>query len=77
MLFCLGDSFERNELISLFQQNNVKFVIGGHIHDRPESINLGTFSQEVISSFTYENAFALLKVNEEKQTTQFTLKTLN
>lgn len=77
MLFCLGDSFERNELISLFQQNNVKFVIGGHIHDRPESINLGTFSQEVISSFTYENTFALLKVNEANQSTQFTLKTLN
>lgn len=76
LLFCLSDSYERNELISLFQKYNAQVVLSGHIH-KNETVDLGTFYQETITSFTYYQEIGLLRIDEEKQQVKFEKISLN
>lgn len=70
VLFCLSDTYERNELISLFQKSKAKIVLSGHIH-RNETTNLGNFFQQTITSFTYYHEFGILKVDEKNSKVDF------
>ena len=70
LLFCMGDSYERNELINLFQRTNVKIVLSGHIH-KNETVDLGTFAQQTITSFTYYQKIGILKVDEDNKKVDF------
>lgn len=70
VLFCLSDTYERNELISLFQKSKAKIVLSGHIH-RNETTNLGNFFQQTITSFTYYHEFGILKVDEKNSKVEF------
>lgn len=70
LLFCMGDTYERNELINLFQRTNAKIVLSGHIH-KNETVDLGTFAQHTITSFTYYQKIGILKVDEDNKKVDF------
>ena len=70
VLFCLSDTYERNELIALFQKENVKIVLSGHFHES-ETVDLGTFYQETNTSFTEYEKFGILKVDEKNAKEKF------
>lgn len=70
VLFCLSDTYERNESIALFQKENVKIVLSGHFHES-ETVDLGTFYQETNTSFTEYEKFGILKVDEKNNTVEF------
>lgn len=74
-LFGMADSYERNRLIDLFSRNNVKMVLSGHIHCS-ESFSMGAFYQQSISSFLYQDTFAVLKINETSKSIFFEEKKL-
>lgn len=75
-LFGMTDSYERNRLIDLFQRNNVKMVLSGHIH-YSEGFSMGDFYQQSISSFLYQDTFGVLKINERSMNVEYKCKIFN
>lgn len=67
LLFCMEDTTERNELISLFGSTDVKMVLGGHIH-KTETNNFGSFQEFTLPSFRYQQKWGILTVNEQSKT---------
>ncbi|MBO6176961.1 MAG: metallophosphoesterase [Treponema sp.] len=61
---CIQNSMERNILMSLFAENNVKIVLEGHAH-RTKHYDCGNFEEHLISSYLYSRAFTLLTVDEK------------
>ena len=62
----LGETTERNKLLSDFAKNNVACLLGGHIH-RATYDNLG-FNDYSIPSFAYTGSWGLLYVDEDAGT---------
>lgn len=58
----LDDTTERNNLITLFNQNNVKAYFNGHIH-RKEETNLGLFTDYSVPSFMFTQKWTVVSVN--------------
>lgn len=68
--FVMQDTQERNELISLFEKNNVEYYIGGHFH----FFRLTTYNnfQEInIPAFLDLGGWGVFNVNQTKQTITF------
>lgn len=65
----MAETTERNKLISEFAKNNVKCVLGGHLHTSAID-NLG-FMNYIIPSFGYSESWGLLYIDEDSETISF------
>lgn len=65
----MAETTERNKLISDFAKNNVKCVLGGHLH-KASIDNLG-FMNYVLPSFGYDESWGLLYIDEDSETISF------
>jgi 3',5'-cyclic-AMP phosphodiesterase len=73
-VFCLQDTTERNNLISLFKVTSVKDVLCGHVHST-EALNHTSFTEYCFPSFTYQRTATILSVDESAKTIDVTFKT--
>lgn len=73
-VFCLQDTTERNNLISLFGATSVKDVLCGHVHST-QAINHTNFLEYCFPSFTYQRTATILSVNETAESVDITYKT--
>lgn len=71
-LFTLQNTIERNLLLSLFADTDVKGVFGGHLH-KNDTASHRKFKEFCLSSFRYQEDFALLTVNEVSGDISWTL----
>ena len=65
--FTMQNSAERNQIISVFNKNNVKAVIDGHTHIQSVS-NLGNFDEYTMAGYLEKRAYTLLRINERNAT---------
>ena len=70
----MNDSTERNILFSLFEENNIKMLLCGHLHAYSVT-DVGDFKQVSIPSFHYNRQWLYVHVNEILQTQSFELIT--
>lgn len=68
--FVMQDSQERNELISLFEKNNVMYYIGGHIHYYRYTA-FDSFQELNIPAFNAQSGWTIFTVDTEKETVSF------
>lgn len=59
----LEDTIERNELLQLFADNQVKMYFAGHFHIY-EELNFTHFTTYTVPSFRDSNSWGLLKIDE-------------
>jgi len=71
IVFTFQDTLERNELLSLFQKNNVKQVFAGHAH-RTYGYDYGSWREDVTASFKMSGVCRLVTIN--KSTNSFSSK---
>lgn len=65
--FCLQNTVERNSLITLFAENNVKVALEGHTHIYCET-NFGSFMEETLPGYLEKGKWELLSVDEDAGT---------
>lgn len=64
--FVMQDTDERNELISLFAQNNVEYFFAGHIHDL-RSTDFGAFFEENVPAYLAQKGFEVCTVKNSPE----------
>lgn len=64
--FVMQDTDERNELISLFAQNNVKFYYAGHIHYVRDT-DFGAFVEKNVPAYLAQKGFELCTVKRDSE----------
>lgn len=73
-LFCMEDSTERNKLIAMFAENNVKLFYAGHIH-KFEHNDFGSYDCETLPSMMYNREWAFVTMHDG--TGRFTYNLVN
>jgi 3',5'-cyclic AMP phosphodiesterase CpdA len=63
LYLCLQNTYERDELITLFAKKNVKLVLDGHTHQY-HTCDFGSFYEFNVPGFLAKGQWALLTVNE-------------
>lgn len=67
LVFSMCDSTERNLALDMFQKNNVRLYLCGHIH-KYELYDFGTLRHLALPSFRYDGIWALVTVDESSGT---------
>lgn len=62
--FSMQNSMERNLLISMMAENNVKAFFDGHTH-HSNSFNMGNFTEYNIPGFLEKNEFGIITLNQD------------
>ena len=57
--FSMQNSYETDRLLSMFAENNVKYVIEGHIHSYYRK-NFGNFIEYIVPGITSSNEWSVL-----------------
>ncbi len=63
LYFVMQDSEERNDLITLFAENNVSYFSGGHIH-KTLSTDFGSFVENNVPAYLDQKGWAIYTVNQ-------------
>lgn len=71
-LFCMEDTTERNRLIQLYEDNNVKCSLGGHIH-KYEVTKLLDYEIITFPSFRYCKQWGILDIDEDNENIKFSI----
>ena len=67
LVFSMCDTTERNLALDMFQKNNVRLYLCGHIH-KYELYDFGTLRHLALPSFRYDGIWALVTVDESSGT---------
>lgn len=66
LFFNYSDTTERNLVLHYMAKNNVKLLLGGHLHYF-EHYDLGSYQNYCIPSYRYKGQWALIDVDEKQQ----------